>query len=44
MDWTDILKKAGIPEPPWDDASKYEASNIELEEKDDDDKDNWMQL
>lgn len=43
LDWTEILKNAGIPEPPWEDKTKHQAADIELE-ADDEDKDNWMQL
>lgn len=46
INWTQALKDAGIPEPPWDKASKQSEPPTATQaiELDDDDKENWMHV
>jgi hypothetical protein len=44
LNWSEILRKANIPEPPWDDDTKHESVVVELQLDSEEKKDNWMQL
>ena len=46
INWTQALKDAGIPEPPWDKARKQIEPPVATQaiELDDDEKENWMHV
>jgi hypothetical protein len=44
INWTNALRDAGIPEPPWDEPQKADAPTPEIQDLEPEDRENWMHV
>jgi hypothetical protein len=44
IDWTQVLRDAGIPEPPWDKTQDSDAPMPKVQAAEPEDRENWMHV